>query len=41
MDGDLLRPDGRVIGHKIFELSEEIPTCVVVNNADPRVSLFT
>ena len=29
------------IGLKIFESSEEIPTCVAMNNADPRVSLFT
>ena len=41
MDGDLLGLEGRVIGLKIFELSEEILTCVAVNNADSRVSLFT
>ena len=40
MDGDLLR-SGRHIGLKIFEPSEEISTCVAVNSADPRVSLFT
>ena len=32
---------GRVIGLKFIEPSEEIPTCVAVNSADPRVSLFT
>ena len=41
MDGDLLRLEWPVVGLKIFEPSEEIPTCVVVNSADPRVSLFT
>ena len=33
--------DGRVFGLKIFEPSEEIPTCVALNSANPRVSLFT
>ena len=41
MDGDLLRPGRPRIGLKIFKPSKEIPTCVVVNSADPRVSLFT
>ena len=29
------------MGLKIFEPSEEIPTCVAVSSVDPRVSLFT
>ena len=41
MDEDLLRSEGRVIGLKSFEPSEEIPNCVAVNSANPRVSLFT
>ena len=41
MDGDLLRLNGRVIGLKIFEPSEENPYCVAVTNTDPRVLLFT
>ena len=32
--------DGCVIGLKIFEPSEEIHTCVAMNSADQRVSLF-
>ena len=41
MDKDLLRPRKPCFRLKIFEPSEEIPNCVVVNSADPRVSLFT
>ena len=41
MDGDLLRPKRSCYRLKIFEPSEEIPTCVAVNSADPRVSQFT
>ena len=40
MDEDLLRPRS-VIGLKSFEQNEEIPNCVAVNSANPRVSLFT
>ena len=41
MDRDVLRPNGRVFGLKIFEPNEENPYCVAVNGADPRVLLFT
>ena len=41
LDGDLLRPRGRVIGLKRFEPNEEISNCVAVNSANQRVSLFT
>ena len=41
MDGDFLGLNDRVIGLKIFEPSGKNPYCVVVNSADPRVSLFT
>ena len=40
MDGDFCGLEGRVIVLKIFEPSEEIPTCVAVNSDDLRVSLF-
>ena len=41
MDRDLLRPEWPCFRLKIFELSEEIPTCVAVNSVNPRVLLFT
>ena len=41
MDGDLLRPGWPCFDLKIFEQSKEIPTCVVMNSAEPRVPLFT
>ena len=40
MDGDLLRSGWPCFGLKIVEPSEENPYCVVVNSAEPRVSLF-
>ena len=39
MDGDLLWPGRPCYLSQIFEPSEEILTCVVVNSADPRVSV--
>ena len=41
MDEDLLRPRRPCYRSQKLELSEEIPNCVAVHSANPRVLLFT
>ena len=41
MDGDVLRPNGRVFLVPTIGIEWENPFCVAMNSAEPRVLLLT